>query len=596
MDTYDATKIILTRIQSLDPENASKIMGYILIQDLGDKELIRLAHGPHTLLLSFINKAKLFLRHSSNIPLLSQNGCPFSQLNMVPNGEKNGFHTNLKSPNSCNGVSRKCQSNAHYAKAFACNEFESSSSVSLAMKNCDTNLAIMSPSGGSDSVIWNYDDHSAPHYKAFHRSSCSVNDAYVFEDVDGSGQNGNFVGGWRPCMYYARGFCKNGSSCKFSHKFDDPSKVMACGPRHSFPHKRSTSAALMGEELDKFGPFGLDMNNFTGMGLDCNSSSRQIYLTFLADSPFTEEDVSNYFSIYGPVQDVRIPYQQKRMFGFVTFIYSETVILVLAKGNPHFVCDSRVLVKPYKEKGKVAEKKGQPWHQQKLLDRGEFPVCLSPSGFDSRELFDLPFGGRTFYNAKEMMLKNKLEEQNDLQQAIELQDRRMMDMHLMDLKNYNNHQSLTSFPLASRLTSRLQTHPQMFQNIVEPSNGVDVEVEEANVTGLDKRDDPAIAVIEKVTEDVSGTSGDNNDSEAEVKSKEADLRESLEHNLPDSLCASPTKAVAEHNSLSVSVPIETDVNYKAVVTSSCTTLRAVESVQSCHQMPRFPTGQGVVDM
>lgn len=56
------------------------------------------------------------------------------------------------------------------------------------------------------------------------------------------------------------------------------------------------------------------------------------------------------------MQDVRIPYQQKRMFGFVTFVYPETVKLILAKGNPHFVCDSRVLVKPYKEKGKVPDK------------------------------------------------------------------------------------------------------------------------------------------------------------------------------------------------------------------------------------------------
>ena len=53
---------------------------------------------------------------------------------------------------------------------------------------------------------------------------------------------------------------------------------------------------------------------------------------------------------------MRIPYQQKRMFGFVTFVYPETVKLILAKGNPHFVCDARVLVKPYKEKGKVPDK------------------------------------------------------------------------------------------------------------------------------------------------------------------------------------------------------------------------------------------------
>ena len=46
------------------------------------------------------------------------------------------------------------------------------------------------------------------------------------------------------------------------------------------------------------------------------------------------------------------------MFGFVTFVYPDTVSLILAKGNPHFICDSRVLVKPYKEKGKIPDKYG----------------------------------------------------------------------------------------------------------------------------------------------------------------------------------------------------------------------------------------------
>ena len=55
---------------------------------------------------------------------------------------------------------------------------------------------------------------------------------------------------------------------------------------------------------------------------------------------------------YGPVQDVRIPHQQKRMFGFVTFIYPDTVRTILTEGNPHYICGARVLVKPYKEKGK----------------------------------------------------------------------------------------------------------------------------------------------------------------------------------------------------------------------------------------------------
>lgn len=80
------------------------------------------------------------------------------------------------------------------------------------------------------------------------------------------------------------------------------------------------------------------------------------------------------------------------MFGFVTFVYAETVKLILAKGNPHFVCDARVLVKPYKEKGKVPDKFRK--QQQQQIDRSEF----SPTGFDSRDPFDLQIGKRSFNN------------------------------------------------------------------------------------------------------------------------------------------------------------------------------------------------------
>ncbi|PWZ38370.1 Zinc finger CCCH domain-containing protein 53 [Zea mays] len=108
----------------------------------------------------------------------------------------------------------------------------------------------------------------------------------------------------------------------------------------------------------------------------------------LIRSPATRQIVSNYFGMFGPVQDVRIPYQQKRMFGFVTFVYAETVKAILSKGNPHFVCDARVLVKPYKEKGKV------PGRFRKLQHAhhggAEFAGCASPTGLlDSRDPYAL---------------------------------------------------------------------------------------------------------------------------------------------------------------------------------------------------------------
>ncbi|WOL11692.1 hypothetical protein Cni_G20456 [Canna indica] len=65
MDVYEATRVVLARIQSLDTENATKIMRYILIQDHGDKEMIRLAFGLEVLLHSVVLKANFASRFAS---------------------------------------------------------------------------------------------------------------------------------------------------------------------------------------------------------------------------------------------------------------------------------------------------------------------------------------------------------------------------------------------------------------------------------------------------------------------------------------------------------------------------------------------------
>lgn len=52
---------------------------------------------------------------------------------------------------------------------------------------------------------------------------------------------------------------------------------------------------MLGDEVHKFSRTRFERGDF-GMNLGANnSSSRQIYLTFPADSTFKEEDVSNYF-------------------------------------------------------------------------------------------------------------------------------------------------------------------------------------------------------------------------------------------------------------------------------------------------------------
>ncbi|XP_057790191.1 zinc finger CCCH domain-containing protein 53-like [Salvia miltiorrhiza] len=556
MDKSEATNIVMSRIQALDPENASKIMGYILIQDLGEKEMIRLAFSPDALLL-YQAKAAL----ASPYPFHSN-----SPRIMIPTN--NAF--NFTGPSS---------------------PFQRSTPRPIyAAGNDDSFLddPIISPSGRSDSLVFPYaDDVNSPH--AFHRRSCSVNDAAFLANLeDGGGGNGNgFL--WRPCMYFARGFCKNGGSCKFLHAdnasveaadvgspgggFDEMMKMkafqqqrlaaMASGAHNLFAYNKCMDENLRGD----LSPMGL--------GSAASSSARQIYLTFPADSTFKEEDVSNYFSMFGPVQDVRIPYQQKRMFGFVTFVYPETVKLILAKGNPHFVCDSRVLVKPYKEKGKVREKK----HQQQQLERGEYSSCLSPSGIDSREHFDHPFGPRLMFSPQEMILRKKLEHEAELQHAIELEGQRMLRLQLRDLKaqNHNNHY-MQMFPSGVPYSSPRTSQLLMNQHVTASSHAINEDdPEESNDAAAD----------EKFVFEGAESSFNNNDS---------DLHQSMEHVLPDNLFASPTKSASENQA-----PAEGDDGRPA--SSIDTTLLpggsplTMASLKSCYlQMPRFSSGQEAIEM
>ncbi|KAL3621998.1 hypothetical protein CASFOL_034194 [Castilleja foliolosa] len=611
MDAYEATKAVMSRIQTLDPDNASKIMGYILIQDQGDKEMIRLAFSPDALLLSYINQAKARLGLSKNT--LSPNPSPPFSHPVMPNSPS--FPHNpprIMIPNS-NGGFHLTRPRPRYAADVLDNSDFGDDFHQLPFLDNPGVDPIMSPGGMSDSLVFPYGEDvnggvlsPRAHHHPLHKRSCSVNDAAFLSTLEEGGCM------WRPCMYFARGFCKNGGACKFLHGGGDggagfdpidagsPSKNVSgfdeflrikalqqqrlafnsSAGHHPFAYNRCMDS--LNENL-RFKSDGSDMSPF-GFSSSANSVARQIYLTFPADSAFKEEDVSNYFSKFGPVQDVRIPYQQKRMFGFVTFVYAETVKLILAKGNPHFVRDSRVLVKPYKEKGKFKEKK----HQQQ---------CLSPSGVDSGEQFDTPFGPRMMLSPREMMLRKKLEQDAKMQHAIELQGRRMMNLKLMDLKNENhNFHYLPNFPYSSPRHSQFLIN----QHLTNSTDSVNQENSHEFDGGQESTNDE-----NKVPE---GTDffGDNNidggDQLHRGNSNDSDLHDSFEHVLPDNLFASPTKLAAENHcvfsqSLSEAnkdVQISSSSNDPLLSGSSPLT---IASLKSCYlQMPRFSSGQEDVDM
>ncbi|XP_066391511.1 zinc finger CCCH domain-containing protein 53-like isoform X1 [Miscanthus floridulus] len=616
MDAYEATKVVFSRIQALDPDHAAKIMGSLLIQDHGEKEMIRLAFGPEALLHTVMAKAR------KDLGLLpapgSGSGTPTSAahspflLSRQNSGRSGGGGAgtapsplSVSSPSSWAPPPVFSRSNSVVSNGAAAEEalaavgedlmspaaggkappspFFAAGDPLLYELQLQEQLAFLNDAGGG---------HQLPLLDAAGecRSPGSA-DAAVFFPYGGLGwANGGGPGhrrsssvselclggadglGWKPCLYYARGYCKNGSACRFVHgglpddatalagaKMDTATLEQQCqdillrsksqrlaaaaafpySPTGSLPGSPSAAtkclslllqqqqnenqraaaaaaaAALMlgGDDAHKFmGRPRLDRADLASM---MNPGSRQIYLTFPADSTFREEDVSNYFSIYGPVHDVRIPYQQKRMFGFVTFVYPETVKLILAKGNPHFICDARVLVKPYKEKGKVPDK----YRKQQLQgERVDFS-----NGLDARDHFDLhQLGARMLqhsHSANEMLLRRKLEEQ---QQAMELQSRRLMGLQLLDLKTrsspspigmpFSPTRAVASPTVESPPDSAGEHGPKDSSGFLLPQRGA--------VNGGDK-------------EESAGDASPNADSD-----------QSAEHNLPDSPFAWPTKKSA----------------------------------------------------
>ncbi|KAJ6843406.1 zinc finger CCCH domain-containing protein 18-like [Iris pallida] len=175
------------------------------------------------------------------------------------------------------------------------------------------------------------------------------------------------------------------------------------------PHGQHS--VVLAEDAPKYMEYPIDRSDVGAL----LPSSHQIYLTFPAESTFTDEDVMRYFMQFGPVRDVRIPRQEKRMFGFVSFHFPETVKTILGKSHPHNICGSRVLVKPYKEKTRV--------YDRKYPEKMELPMCY-PHCFEIEpDINTVP----EMYGNSRLLNKQLLA---DRVHAYEMERRRLMEMQL----------------------------------------------------------------------------------------------------------------------------------------------------------------------
>nr|XP_043606631.1 zinc finger CCCH domain-containing protein 18-like isoform X2 [Erigeron canadensis] len=422
MEAFEAAKVVYNRILETESETITrKIIGYIYLLDHADREMIRLAFGPDNLIQTLIQKAKIELNLGPKpvpSPPISpslqpgpifQSHRPFSTPSalQIPHPMPLQYHDNFI------GLGDQFDPFSRDMTSFPENGYSPDGSFGLRGRK-----------GGNSTKICHY--FSRGHCK--HGSYCkflhaqSMSDFNLTEFIEDQAafspgsleklefeiteilksRRGNPISiASLPMIYYERygrtlqaeGYLTE--SQRHGKAGYSLTKLLA-RLRNSIrlidrPHGQH--AVVLAEDASRYMENRFERNS-TSPG-PIVSGSKQIYLTFPAESTFSEDDVADYFGNFGPVQDVRIPCQQKRMFGFVTFHNYETVQMVLSKGNPHYVCGARVLVKPYREKCKLFDRKyfekleGPIYDHSQHLDMDlDFQARLEPSRMFGRQLVD----------------------------------------------------------------------------------------------------------------------------------------------------------------------------------------------------------------
>ncbi|EFH52436.1 RNA recognition motif-containing protein, partial [Arabidopsis lyrata subsp. lyrata] len=349
---------VQNRIQQLEPENALKIIGYLLLmQHHNDRDMIRLAFCPDSVMRSMINCVKYELANNSHCDIPTSDHIQVRKFGSFTGSSNQSLLVSISPPSvlsmgtsfweNTNDMDSSLQNNVYPEFSTS---FFSQEKQGLSLRTSRRSLSLPE----FPVKICHYFN------KGFckHGNNCSdeehVVSAVSLEKLEReiiyllkSRRGAPISIASLPMMYYekygrtlqAEGYLTESqrhgkagySLTKLLVRLKNTIRLI------DRPHGQHS--VILAEDVLKFVEYTGEKSEHGAI----LAGSRQIYLTFPAESSFTEHDVSNYFSKVGPVEDVRIPCQQKRMFGFETFAYTEDVKHILAKGNPHFVCGARVL-------------------------------------------------------------------------------------------------------------------------------------------------------------------------------------------------------------------------------------------------------------
>ncbi|KAK4437511.1 Zinc finger CCCH domain-containing protein 18 [Sesamum alatum] len=459
MDYSESTKLVFQRIQKLEPENVSKIIGYLLLKDYGELEMLRLAFGPEYVIQSLIQNVKRELNLTpkpslsafvpasgpqrslgSNLPTKFTPFIPASSRSTWPSAALPAENSQLISQVP---IGQSVIQNLQYWPVPYSNSAAGGSNLENQAQflSLEEQLGSSCSLAGSDFHAQNYCPELAKHQVVDKRSSSSSDLCPHLPESS-----------MQICDNFRKGYCKYGGNCKYLHVlrmdngycmvlnppstdesvngsvkqlereliellkcrrgipvsisslpilyYDKYGKVLQVEGYFSEAHRKGKvdclltqllaqmtscirlidrphgqQSIILGEDIPRYLKFIEERHEQESGGV----GTCQVYLTFPPQSIFSEQDVDNYFINYGPVREVRIPSQEKRMFGFVTFVYPETAALVLTKTNPHFIAGAQVLVKPYRQKPLIIERKTEEKAPYPILNIPHFPDTESKS-------------------------------------------------------------------------------------------------------------------------------------------------------------------------------------------------------------------------
>lgn len=203
MDLPESTKIVYSRIQKVDPENVSKILGYILIQENADHDMIRLAHSPDNFLHCLINKVKNRLGLTSTPPVCA----PISPPQVIPNQPSDiplPFMRFPQSPSRPFSSPASFRANHPYNLEFAPPPYpDSVANGDYLLQNQLQFLSLddrLDNSMGSDFSSSSYFCHEPALGPRTSRRSPSLPEFPL-----------------KVCHYFIKGFCKHGNNCRYFH-------------------------------------------------------------------------------------------------------------------------------------------------------------------------------------------------------------------------------------------------------------------------------------------------------------------------------------------------------------------------------------------